>query len=120
MRIFNFMFHALSDMLSILNFSLFVCLHDNHFRKKLKKYGIKVPIRLLHFYLSKTIKFARKYIGKSVRVPILFTAFVRQKDLPYFKRQLQTNKERYRKNTFICEQQIRCHFTLLGFKNYVR
>jgi hypothetical protein len=45
---------------------------------------------------------------------------VRQIDVPYFKRQLQTNKERYRKNTFICEQQIRCYFTLLGFKNYVR
>jgi hypothetical protein len=31
---------------------------------------------------------------------------VRQKDLPHFKRQLQTNKERYGKNTLICEQQI--------------
>jgi hypothetical protein len=32
--------------------------------------------------------------------------WVRQKDLPHFKRQLQTNKERYGKNTLICEQQI--------------
>jgi hypothetical protein len=31
---------------------------------------------------------------------------VRQKDLPHFKRQLQTNKERYGKNTLIYEQQI--------------
>jgi hypothetical protein len=31
---------------------------------------------------------------------------VRQKDLPHFKWQLQTNKERYGKNTLICEQQI--------------
>lgn len=31
----------------------------------------------------------------------------------------ERKKERYRKSTFICEQQILCHFTLLRFK-YVR
>jgi hypothetical protein len=62
------------------------------------------------------------YASNKYRNPVFFTAAgasyfnrniielliyrVRQKDLPHFKRQLQTNKERYGKNTLICEQQI--------------
>jgi hypothetical protein len=74
----------------------------------------ELPHELCHFSY-------RKALCKSYFNPLMRGGFyrVRQKDLPYFKRQLQTNKERYRKNTFICEQKIRCHFTLLGFKNYV-
>jgi hypothetical protein len=64
-KIFNFMLYIISKTLRILNCSLLLLyLHDNYY-KQLVKYSIKVLTCLLHFCLSKTVRFTGKYIGKS-------------------------------------------------------
>jgi hypothetical protein len=67
---------------------------------------IKQEVGLLLWTYAHSCKQDRLTYTSLVLIALCNIYRVRQKDLPHFKRQLQTNKERYGKNTLICEQQI--------------